>query len=217
MKNLIVKIAIIAALALLGYKLITNTLEFGFNAVSNAVKPTVSIEQRIFNALGTIKEESKLVVQSTELIINQELTSKKRFMWDYYNLGTTKVRMIVPGNKVQYYIPTELLNEETVRWDKYKHKLILNLPDPVLDESLVEVQSDPSKYIIDKEIGWARSKYYSGAYLEDLFRKNLRNYVINMGKEEYYMEKARKNAERVVRELLMNIIVEEKNLAMVKY
>ncbi len=142
------------------------------------------------------------------------MVSKKKFMWDYYNLGTTKVRMIVPGNKVQYFIPTELLNENSIKWDNFKHEFVLNLPDPVLDETIVEVQSDPSRYIIDKEIGWARLSSWSGDSLENMMRKNLRKSVIQMGKDEYYMEKARQNARRVIMDLLMNNIVKESDYAL---
>ncbi len=181
----------------------------GKDIITGVLKPSVTIENRIFNALGKIREESKLVVLSTELMVDHEVVSKKRFMWDYYNLGTTRVRMVVPGNRIQYYIDTKMLNEETVKWDAKKRELSLILPDPVLDESIVEVQSDPSKYIIDKEIGWARLNSWSGSSLENYMRKELRNTVIRMGKEEYYIEKARENSERVIKELIMKIVLKD--------
>ena len=68
MKKLTIKIAAITAVTFLSYMLITNFVESGFKAVSNVVKPTVSMEYRIFNALGKIKEESKLVVLTAELM-----------------------------------------------------------------------------------------------------------------------------------------------------
>jgi hypothetical protein len=166
---------------------------------------TVHEHQIVLNTIGEIRKHSKLVVMSTEINVDVERSSTKKFMWDYYDLGTTTVRMKVTGNKVQYYIPTDSLSEKSLKWDEEKHELVFNLPDPVLDEDIVEVQSDPGKIFIEKEIGWARLESGSGKALEDQIRRELRRKVIEAGRHELLLERAKVNAEKAVRELFDRI------------
>ena len=174
----------------------------GFHDTVNKVfRPNIYNIEITMNTIGKLQQESKIVVMTAELTVDVERSSTKRFMWDYYDLGTTTVRMKVPGNKVQYYIPTDSLNENSIVWDTDKQELVLNLPDVILDEDIVEVQSDPKLIQVQKDIGWARLDAYSGKAMENQIKSELRGKVIEAGKHELLLEKAKANAEKVIKEL----------------
>ncbi len=171
------------------------------NTVNKIFRPNVYNVEITLNTIGKLQQESKIVVLTAELTVDVERSSTKRFMWDYYDLGTTTVRMKVPGNKVQYYIPADSLDENSITWDHERQELVLNLPDPILDEDIVEVQSDPRLIQVQKDIGWARLDAYSGKAMEDQIKSELREKVIEAGKHELLLEKAKRNAEKVIKEL----------------
>jgi hypothetical protein len=119
--------------------------------------------------------------------------------------------MKVMGNKVQYYIPADSLSEKSIVWDHERQEIVIDLPDVILDEDIVEVQSDPKKIMIKKDIGWARFDAYSGKAMEDQIRSELRNKVIDAGKHELLLEKAKANAEKVIKELFDRLKKEKDN------
>ena len=171
-----------------------------YNTVNKMFRPNIYHTEITMNTIGKLQQESKIVVMTAELAVEIERSSSK-ILWDWYHLGTTTVEMKVPGNKVQYYIPADSLDEKSIFWDPDKQELVLDLPDVILDEDIVEVQSDPRKVMIKKEIGWARFDAYSGKAMEDQIRSELRGKVIEAGKHELLLEKAKRNAEKVIKEL----------------
>ena len=97
-------------------------------------------------------------------------------------------------NKVQYVIPTKELTSESVTWNEATKTLTVNAPPPVLDESIVEVQSDPDMCEIRTDVGWARFRSRSGKALEHAIRKELRPSVLQAGRHELLMIEARRKA-----------------------
>lgn len=200
----LVFIVLILAISFLSYQTsetVQNVAKRAGNTFLKVFRPVVYNKELVMSTYGKLSSKSKLVVMTQEITVDVEKSSTKKFMWNYYSLGTTTVRMTVPGNKVQYYIPTDSLNENSIRWDEEKQELILNLPDPILDEEIVEIQSDPSKIMIKKEIGWARLESKSGKAIEEQVRKQLRSRVIEAGKEDLRLKQAKENAEIIVRDL----------------
>lgn len=194
--------AVVCIVAILTAGFIAYKFSMGFHDTVNKVfRPNVYNVEITLNTIGKLQQESKIIVLTAELTVDVERSSTKRFMWDYYNLGTTTVRMKVPGNKVQYYIPTDSLDEKSIAWDADKQELVLNLPDPILDEEIVEVQSDPKLIQVQKDIGWARLDAYSGKAMENQIKSELREKVIEAGKHELLLEKAKVNAEKVIKDL----------------
>ena len=84
-------------------------------------------------------------------------------------------------------------------------------PDPVLDEDMVDVQSDPSKIKIKTNVGRWRLDSKSGRFLRNQVRKSLREKVIAEGKKDMLIELARRNAKSVLLELFERLS-KEKNL-----
>jgi hypothetical protein len=171
---------------------------------------TTKVEQVISNTIGELKKESKLVVLTAEITVHVKRSSTKRILWDRLDLGTTVVEMRVMGNKVQYVVPTTVISRDTFRWDGSRGEVVVDIPSPILDEEIVEVQSDPSRIEVRKDVGWGRFESYSGDFLEDQIRRELRSMVIQQGKHELLLDRARKNAEEAIRDLFSQFMKREK-------
>lgn len=173
--------------------------------IAAAFKPNVNVSTTIHRSIDELKQEAKLVVLTAGVDVEVSKTSEKRILWDYLQLGDTTVRLVVPDNKVQYYIPVAGLSHENFEYDAESGAVCLHLPEPVLDTEFVDVQSDPDLVQVETEVGWGRLDAYSGAYLEEEARKALRREVIEEGGSELLREKARKEAVSVVTAMLANL------------
>ncbi|MDT8391826.1 MAG: hypothetical protein RRC34_15095 [Lentisphaeria bacterium] len=175
----------------------------------SVLKPNVHIEVFIDTAFEEMRKEAKIVVFSTGINVTERRESKKRVLWDKLNLGTTVVELRVPDNRVQYIIPTSQISRDAFRWDQDTGRLIVDVPTPVVDEDIVEVQSDPSKIRVRKDVGWARLESRSGDYLEGRIRKDLRDIVIEEANNPLLLKEARENGERVLRSLFESLMPED--------
>jgi len=170
-------------------------------AINNFLKPNINYETVILATIGEIKKESKFVIQSTEINITVEKSTSKKILWDKLDLGTSVVEMQVSGNKVQYILPLESIVASNFHWDEKTGEFIITVPMPILDEDIVEVQSNPEKIKIKKDIGWGRLEKNSGKFLEDEIRKSLRSRVIEEGKRQILIEEAHRNAKEAILEI----------------
>ena len=153
----------------------------------------------------SIKREKKLVVMTADIrvsMIAEDPKVKTVWKWDV-NLGTTQVAMLVPGNKVQYYVPTD---EIAIDWDTDRGLLTAILPPPRLDTEFVAVQSDPNQIQVLTKAGWARLESRSGEFLEHRMKRLLRTRVLREGRSELLLQSARMHARHVVRDLLERVM-----------
>ena len=190
---------------------ITSAVKKPIDAIKEVAKSAfetkVKITYVIKNTRGQIKKETKLVVMTAEVDANTSASSEKSKFW--VNLGTTTVEIKATGNKVQYILPTSVINQDNFSYNEATGEINVKLPSAILDESFVEVQSNPNKIEVKKTIGWARLSSYSGAYLENQLKKNLRDSVIQSGKNELLLDKANRNAEEVVLKILQQVLQKE--------
>ena len=170
-------LVIIVLILTLGY-FGTSVLETAENIIRPERK--VTIDSIIYSTIGELKKESKIVVMTGEVNLSVKRSHTKFF--SRLNLGTTVVEVLVPQNKVQYVIPTNAISEESFRWNDETGEVSIEIPTPVIDEEIVEIQSDPSLIKVRKEIGWGRLKSRSGEFLERQIRQDLRSLVIEEGK-----------------------------------
>ena len=173
--------------------------------IAAAFKPNVNVNTTIHRAIDQLQQEAKLVVMTAGVDVEVQKTSEKRVLWDYLKLGDTTVRVVVPDNKVQYYIPVAGLSHENFEYDAESGAVCLHLPEPILDTDFVDVQSDPDLLQVETQVGWGRLESYSGKYLEEEARRALRHEVVEEGGSELLREKAKKEAELVVTALLANL------------
>lgn len=201
----IVILAVITSLTFLFYQFINlpvKTVNATGEIIKDALKPTVIYNNIIYSTLGQIKKENKLVVQTSEINLIIKKSNTKKILWDSFSLGTTEVEMRIPGNKVQYIITPELLSETNFIFDEQKQEIIFKPPLPLVDEEIVEVQTDPEKIEIKKDIGWARFANQSGKYLEDSIKKELKSAIINEAKNDLRLKEAQKNAAEAIKKIL---------------
>jgi hypothetical protein len=183
------------------------------DSITGMLKPNVKIEVVILNTIGELKKESKFVVLTTEITVNEKRSSIKKILWDKLSLGTTVVEMRVPGNKVQYIIPTA---EIKFHLNEARSEVVIDIPSAILDEEFVDIQSDPSLIEVRTKIGWGRLQSHSGKQLEDQIRADLRSLVIEQGKKELLLDRARNNAEEAIRNLFEQVMKREKVVVTVR-
>ncbi len=183
---------------------INKTLE----TAEKILRPKVEINEVIINTLGELHKQSKLVVMSETVDLVMERSSTKKFLWDKLSMGTTVVEMRVRENKVQYILPLEQVTRDSFHWDDSKGEIVIDIPRPVIDRDIVEVQSNPNLIDVRTERGWARLKSKSGKFLENQIRGDLRQELIRQGNNEIYLNEAHRKAEAVVRQLIEQLMQE---------
>ena len=159
----------------------------------------------IFSVTKKLNAQAKMVVLQAEVQVEIVKRSEKIVKLGPIpgvSLGTTTVRLRCGGNKVQYYIPLDRVTERNFSFDAATGQLVVSLPAPVLDESIVEVQSDPAKMEIQTEVGWGRLEAYSGKALRDLALQELRAAVLQEGASDLHRQVAKMEADKQVRAFL---------------
>jgi len=175
--------------------------------VAAAARPTINIQTIIQTSLERLKEESKLVVYTADVAVMITKFSEKKVLYGKVDLGTTTVRLRASGNKAQFIIPLEKLAAANFRFDESAQTLTVKLPPPRVDETLVEVQTDPAFYEVQTEVGWARLESYSGDFLREQARRDLRPAVIAEVSHPRLVESAQQSCREKIAALLAAAIV----------
>ena len=154
----------------------------------------------IHSAMSGISKKPKLVVVTPELTVEIVKTKETRGFGIYWGTTTTMVR--AHGNQCQYYVPVGAITDKNYTFDPDHKILTLRPPLPVLDEEMVDVQSDPKQIEVRTEAGWSSLKGWEGKKVEDEAKAELRPAVIEAGKAEQYQSMAREQGRKVVAALL---------------
>lgn len=162
--------------------------------ITGAFKVTINANTIIGSTIERVRSEAKLIVLTANVEVDLEKSSEKKVLWDYLNLGTTTTRVRAMDNQVQYYVDLAKFSRSNISFEPEKRTVVVTVPEPVLDEAFVDVQSDPAKIQVQTTTGWARLASYSGKHLEDQARRELRLEVIRAGDHELLREKARQAA-----------------------
>jgi hypothetical protein len=147
--------------------------------LQEAAKPQYNITTIIQTSLERLREESKLVVYTADVAVMVTKFSEKKTLYGKLDLGTSVVRVRSAGNKAQIIVPLNELSAGDFEYNESLHRLTVTMPPPRVDETLVEVQTDPTYYEIETELGWARFDKFSGDFLRDQARRDLRPAVID--------------------------------------
>lgn len=144
-----------------------------------------------------LKREGKIVVMSSRVDVSINKKSNKRLLG--LSRGTTEVVILAKENKVQYSVD---LSKIEYAYNGSDQTLYVSIPQAKLDESIVEVQSDPEKVSVFTKVGWARLDSRSGAQLRKEAMSELRERVIEAGSRESNLIAENKNAMAVLKELI---------------
>ena len=198
------------------YSVPAKVIETGASAASTAIeqaaripdrlaaafKPNVSVSTIVSSGIENVKHQSKLVVMTADVDVEIGKSSEKKVLWDYLKLGDTTVRLRVRDNKVQYVVPVQEFDKDDVTFRPEANCLLVKVPTPQLDSELVEVQSNPDSMDAETEVGWGRLDMFSGDFLLDEAKRELRDAVLREGANPLLQEKAKSEAETAVRGLL---------------
>ena len=204
----VVALGIVAAATFLSLKLIDAGRDAAMlpvraiDRLGAIFKPNVTVSTVVMNTVEKLKKESKLVVLTVTVNVEVSKKSEKNSLYGLVDFGETTVTLKAYGNKVQYFVPLAGLKTDDIRYDPVSKKVIIFLPGPELDEGIVEVQSDPARMELRTDVGWARLDRFSGQFLRDEAKRDLRPAVIRAGKQQLIREKAERATIEALQPLL---------------
>ena len=175
------------------------------SGIVDAFRPRVESEVVLRGSIEEMKAEGKLVVLSADVTAVSESSSDMRIFFDLIDAGRTTVRIRAPA-RVQYVIPLSEIGREDFFYDPETKHLLLTLPNPRLDTTIVEVSTDPSEVEIERDVGWLRIGALSGRYNEDRARRFLRDAAIEAGYSGFWLPRAQQSARRELRLFLKPLI-----------
>lgn len=174
--------------------------------IANATRPQVNISTVIQTSLERLREESKLVVYTADVSVMVTKVSDKKLLGGKVDLGTTTVRVRAAGNKAQVIIPLKDLEEKDIQFDQTKNQFIVTLPSPRVDETLVEVQTNPTFYEVETDVGWARLDKFSGETLREEAKRELRGAIIEEASHPRIIDAAKQSGREQIAALLEAIV-----------
>ncbi|HQC41945.1 MAG TPA: DUF4230 domain-containing protein [Verrucomicrobiota bacterium] len=183
---------------------ITSTLK---QAAKVEVSSSTNIS--IYSVANSLQRQSKLVVQTALVTVDQSMEKESVLSMGgfAFGLGTSSLRMISMGNRVQYYVPLKDITESDINWNSENKTLLIRVPPPIADSEMVEIQTDPKQILFlgkDSWFDWARGG--GKTELAQEAKDNLRNYVLRTARSRYYMSLAEENAQRELERLLCTIL-----------
>ncbi len=159
----------------------------------------------VTSAIGELQHESKIVVLTAKFPVTITKSSAKSWelLGQSLDLGTTSVQITALDNRAQYVIPTDGIG---FRLNTDPREIIVEIPPPVLDETIIEVQSNPDRIAIVTDAGWARSRFLSGKSLEDDIRRGFRPMVLLEGRHPIRLQIAAEHARKTVADMLTGLL-----------
>ena len=174
--------------------------------IANATRPQVNVSTVIQTSLERLREESKLVVYTADVSVMVTKISDKKVLGGKVDLGTTTVRVRAAGNKAQIVIPLKDLEEKDIEFNQSKNQFVVTLPAPRVDETLVEVQTNPTFYEVETDVGWARLDKFSGETLREEAKRELRGAVIEEASHPRIIDAAKQSGREQIAALLEAVI-----------
>lgn len=173
------------------------------------------------SALGRLTEAPALKVATREIAVRVDASTPTEATlrawlvpigpgWKI-ELGRTKVEIFAEGNRVQYVIPLEKRegSEAELAWnlDDPKAEVVVTLPPPRVDETLVEVQSDPTRLRVQIDRDWA-DHVVGDDRARDEALAAIREAVVREASSEIALFEVREKARATVVEMLRALLPE---------
>jgi len=205
--------AILAVLAfgtflLIGVALMAGTVYMWTNQTRNiadAFRPKVDSKEVLSGTIRQLRGEGKLVVLSADISAEATSSTRKKVFFGLVDLGETVVQVRAPA-RVQYVVSLDELTPDDFTFDPENRRLVLAVPNPRLDTTIVEVTTNPSKIDIHSRIGWLRLQAFSGMYNENRARTRLRDAAIHAGESGYWLAEAQRSARAELHRLLTPLV-----------
>jgi hypothetical protein len=181
------------------------TVNRSVNRVTKSLMPTYTTTTVIQTSMEKLRQEAKLVVLSADVTVEVTRTSSK-ILFERLDFGDTITTVRTKGNRAQYFVDLHGIKERDFKLSNGDKNLVVTVPEPRVDESIVEVQSDPNQMEVQTKVGWLRTDKKSGELTRAEARKALRDAVISEAKSQIFVDLARKNAQDKVADLLNPLV-----------
>ena len=185
--------------------------------------PTAAATQAKFiSALGKLTEAPALKVATREIAVRVDASTPTEATvrawlvpigpgWKI-EVGRTKVEILAEGNRVQYVIPLEadgrrVQAEISGDFKGIDGEVVVILPPPQVDETLVEVQSDPKRMKIQIDRDWA-DHVVGDDEARDEALAAIRAAVVREASSDLAMFEVREKARATVVEMLRALLPE---------
>src|SRR6185295_16109601 len=119
------------------------TINRAFNRATRSLMPSYTTTTVIQTSVQKLRQEAKLVVLSADVTVEVTRTSSK-ILFDRLDFGDTVTTVRTKGNRAQYFVDLHGIKESDFRLSNGDKMLVVTVPEPHVDESIVEVQSDPN-------------------------------------------------------------------------
>lgn len=201
-------IVIVLVLALLVlFFLFPGILDFG-------ARQNQGMTARLVTALGELSEKPALRVATREIAVQVEVAMPTKVTWRPWlvpvgpgvdmQIGQTTATVTAPSNTVQYIVPIQGTNWRVHVDDA---TATVTLPPPRVDESVVEVQSDPAKLGIAIDRDWADHIVGDDA-AKNAALAAVRKAVVAQASSSVAMFEVREKARKTVAEMLRALVDE---------
>src|SRR5438132_4220786 len=113
-----------------------------FARATKSLGPSYNSTTVIQTSVSRLRKEAKFVVLSADVTVEVTRSSSK-ILFDRLDFGDTVTTVRTKGNRAQYFIDLNGIKERDFKLSGDGKNLIVTVPEPRVDESIVEVQSDP--------------------------------------------------------------------------
>lgn len=191
--------------------------------VPDILSPSHQQKATFISALGKLTEAPALKVATREIAVRVDASTPTEATlrawlvpigpgWKI-EVGRTKVEIIAEGNRVQYIVPLDggdPSSKPTLEGelDDRDAEVVLTLPPPRVDESLVEVQSDPKRLRIEIDRDWADHVVGDNRAREEALAA-IRSAVVREASSEIAMFEVREKARATVVEMFRALLPQE--------
>ena len=172
-----------------------------FNRATKSLAPTYINNTAIQTSVTRLRQEAKFVVLSADVTVEVTRSSSK-ILFDRVDFGDTVTTVRAKGNRAQYFVDLNGIKESDFRLSNGGKSLVITVPQPRVDESIIEVQSDPNQIEVQTKVGWLRTDKRSGEITRTEAKQALREAVVAEAKSQIYLDIARKNAQDKVTGLI---------------
>jgi hypothetical protein len=169
------------------------------DAIQNFSLVQTTITSTLTSALGDLQPQGGLLVGWREIDTRVKFDRETTLGVFGYKVpvGSVHVFLDVPGNRAQYIIPSNGPNDEHWNVEAVSESVImLTLPAPIVNDKVVEVQSDPGKIQVYIDNDWMEHLIPSGGDI-DQAKKLLRQAVIETAQSKPALAEVRIEARQV--------------------
>ena len=173
--------------------------------IADAFRPNIDSKVVLAGTIEQLRAEGKVVVLTADVMAQVTSRTDTEILFGLLDPATTIVQVRAPA-RVQYVIPLDRINREDFFYDPTSKRLLITVPNPRLDTSIVQVSTDPADIEVMKDVGWMGLDRAGGRYNDRRARRLLRDAAIHAGQSGIWLRQAQESSDRALRRLFDPLI-----------